>query len=190
MTNANEKSSPMVDMANKTAESSCIQTGNLVTAEGTSVQLEIDRRRPLQATVRNVPKHYDMFGTTRELSEVKLHRMNAHQNHLEGRTGEVVQDDGKGKLIVNLHPDRIGGDPVTVRVPLSKLVCKPGGREFLGKLLLESALASSAVTVDEKDAAVYPFGRYDVGEAAETPPPDSCAGETEGGAARHGITNP
>ena len=93
---------------------------------------------------------------------------------MEGRTGEVVQDDGKGKLVVNLHPDRIGGDPVKVRVPLSKLVCKPGGRKFLGKLLQESALASSAVTVDEKDADVYPFGRYDVGEAAETPPPTTA----------------
>ena len=94
MTNDNEKSSPMVDMANKTAESSCIQTGNLVTTEGTSVQLEIDWRKPAQATIRNVPKQYDMFGTTRELSEVKLHRMSAHQSHLEGRTGEVVQEGG------------------------------------------------------------------------------------------------
>ena len=57
-----------------------------------------------------------------------------------------------------------------VKVPLGKLRCNPGGKEYLRNLITEEAQAYSAITVDQRDAALYPFGRYQTPEVEETPP--------------------
>ena len=64
-------------------------------------------------------------------------------------------------------------------MPLGKLLCNPGGKEYLRAMISEEAQAYSAVTVDERDAALYPFGKHQSPEEEVVPPitlPSSCGG--------------
>ena len=100
------------------------------------MRLLVDWNKPHLATVEYVLKREDMLGGDKaSMAEVRLSRLSSKNQRLEGRTGKVYEGDGRGKLVVQLDPERIGGRPELVRVPLDKLDCRPGGKEFLRGIL-------------------------------------------------------
>jgi hypothetical protein len=154
------KASPLVSMAENACPTSCIQTSSMITTDGTAVSLLVDWDTPHKATVEYVPKLSDMFNSDKDLNEVRLHGLSAEHAHLEGRVGEVVQASHPGRFVVELYPSKWGEAKEVVKVPLGKLLCNPGGKEYLRAMISKAAQAYSVVTVDDRDALLYPFGKH------------------------------